>query len=134
MAAQRGTREGMDDDGHGDEGEAGQRRRRRPPLAAHAAAEPGRRRAASCPAIAPVTVAGEGDGTHALADRSQQHVAPRDRGEHQVAGVAALQRDRTAVAPAAQPEGHGGDDDEAEHRRAAVDDVGELARRRPARR
>ena len=77
-----------------------------------------------------MTAAGEGDGAHPLTDRSQQHLAAGDRGEHQVAGVAGLQRDRAPVAPAAQAEGHGGDGDEADHCRAAFDDVGELARRR----
>ena len=100
------------------------------PLAAHAAAEPGSRRDASWPAIAPVTRGGEGDGAHALADRAQQHLAAGDRGEHQVAGVAGLQRDRPAVAAAAQAEGDGGDGDEPDDGGAVVDDVGELARRR----
>ena len=69
--------------------------------------------------------AGERHRPHPLADRAQQHLAARDRGEQQVAGIAALQRDRPAVAATAQPDGDGGDGDEADHRGSA--------RRRPRR-
>ncbi len=121
-------RQGVDDDGDSDEGEAGERSRGRP------AGGPRRRRARQPPGgelsgDRPGDCAGEGNGPHPLADRAQQHLAPRDRGEHQVAGVADLQRDRSAVASAAQTDGDRGDGDEPDHRRAPLDDVAELARR-----
>ena len=129
VAAHRWKMYGVSDDGDGDEGESDERRRGR------AASRPRSRRAgeaARCQLTGDRSrhSAGKGDGAHALADRAQQHFTAGDRGEHEVAGVAGLQRDRPTVAAAAQAEGNGGDGDETDDGGAVFDDVGELARRR----
>ena len=106
--------EGMDDDGNGDEGEAGERRRgpRTGGPRCRRAGQPAR---GELSGDRPDHRAGERHRPHPLADRAQQHLAARDRGEQQVAGITALQRDRPSVAAAAQPDGDSGDGDEADH-------------------
>ncbi len=120
--------QGVDEHGDGDEGEPGQCTCR------SSAGRPRRRRAGEpaggeLPGDRPGDRPGEGNRPHPLADRTKQHLAPRDWGEHQVPSIACFQRDRPAVTSAAHTNGDGGDGDQADHCGSPLDDVGELARR-----
>ena len=86
-----------------------------PALAAHASLEPGSRRDASCPAMTPTSSAGERHRAQPLHDRSGQDLAARHRRQQEVADVGRFDRDRAAVAAAAQAEGD-------RQRRAGADD------------
>ena len=119
VATQRGTR------GRG----RSWRWRRRPgrssapvaaPLAVHAAVEPGSRRAASWPAMPPASAPANAIDAEPLGDRPEQDVAPGHGRHHQVASVACFQRDRPAVAAAAQAEGDGRDGEQPDHGGAAI--------------
>ena len=75
---------------------------------------------------APHDQAGEGQGAAALHDRRQQHGSARHRSRHQMAHVAGLERDRPAVAAAAQAEGERRHGEQPDDGRAAVEHVGQL--------
>ena len=128
VAAQRGSR------GRGRRRRRRRRRgrsqRRRPPLAAHAAAEPGSRRAASWPAIAPISAPPKAivrsRWTTGRASTSRRGIGASSRWRTSAASRRSARR-RCRCADRGRPRRRRRG---AEHGRATVEDVGDLARRR----
>ena len=100
------------------------------PLAAHASPEPGQPARRQLAGDRRRRAPGEGHRPQPLHDRPGEDLAARDGGQQEVAHVRRLDRDRAAVAAAAQPEGDGERGAGADDRRSVVGHVGDLRRRR----